>query len=838
MSQSSPISKTTINDLRQFRLQKAASITERIPGKKRIAVLPDSDDSGTETAADNVAKKTKIELTILDKEQRFAAAAKISPQYDTMDIQDSLVRNNWDVSKSVSYLKEHAKPKALGAVKLGPSNSHSSSSTATSGGSSTTNGSSRGHRPPKSRRHSRSSDDDDEDSRDGYKKQQNALVYDSDESDTESKNKMTKQRQAVLDFFNKAGSSELLTVKTCSDRKVAAILEVRPFTSWGDLRRKVQSHKVLNGELLNYCQELINKQNNVAELLSKCKKLVKKLEAAVEAGAGITEQPKLLNKDFKLADYQIIGLNWLTVMHNQKMNGILADEMGLGKTIQVIAFLAYLKENNLQRGAHLVVVPSSTLDNWETEIHKWCPSLVVEKYYGNQDDRRRMRIRYAKEGFKGFDILLTTYHLVSSTPEEKKMFRVCKLHYVVFDEAHMLKNMTTARYANLITINAEMRILLTGTPLQNNLLELMSLLCFVMPSFFAKKIDDIKTLFVKKVKKETEDASQFNDNQVDRAKRIMKPFVLRRLKKDVLKCLPKKHDYIHKVPMTATQKEHYKELVEYYTNQRGEITSSEIAGVSIMMDMRKAANHPLLMRHYFSDERLRFFSKQLALTASYKKQNEQYIFEELAVLSDFQVWQICDKHGLDDVTIPNSLILDSGKFNHLDKLLPKLKEENHRVLIFSQFTMVLDIVERYLEIRGHEYLRLDGSTAVEERQDMIDDFNKDSQIFVFLLSTKAGGVGINLTAADTAIIHDIDFNPYNDKQAEDRCHRMGQTRDVSVYRLISEGTIEEGMLVVAQEKLKLEQDINAEGENDVQEQKCMVRLLQMALGLNDSEKET
>lgn len=836
MSQSS-VSKTTLNDLRQFRIQKAndASKSERIPGKKRIAVLPDSDESGNEGAAvlSNAAKKTKMELTTQDKEQRFAAAAKISPQYDTMDIQDSLVRNDWDVSKSVAYLKDNARP----LVQAAHNRSNSSSSIfATAASTISTSGNTRPiQRQPKSRRQSYSDDDDDDDSRDGYKKQQNPLVYDSDESDTESNNKITKQRQAVLDFFNNAGSSELLTVKTCSERKIAAVLELRPFTSWGDLRRKVQSHKALNGEILNYCQELINKQNNVAELLSKCKKLVKKLEAAVEAGAGITEQPQLLNKDFKLADYQIIGLNWLTVMHNQKMNGILADEMGLGKTIQVIAFLAYLKENNLQKGAHLIVVPSSTLDNWETEIHKWCPSLVVEKYYGNQDERRRMRIRYAKEGFKGFDVLLTTYHLVSSTPEERKMFRVCKLHYVVFDEAHMLKNMTTARYGNLITINAEMRILLTGTPLQNNLLELMSLLCFVMPSFFAKKIDDIKTLFVKKVKKENEDASQFNDSQVDRAKRIMKPFVLRRLKKDVLKCLPKKTDYIHKVPMSTVQKEYYKDLVEYYTNQRGEILGTpEVAGISIMMEMRKAANHPLLMRHYFSDERLRFFSKQLALTSSYKKQNEQYIFEELAVLSDFQVWQICDKHGLDDVTIPDSLILDSGKFKHMDKLLPKLKEENHRVLIFSQFVMILDIIERYLDIRGHKYVRLDGSTAVEERQDMIDDFNKDDELFIFLLSTKAGGVGINLTAADTAIIHDIDFNPYNDKQAEDRCHRMGQTRDVSVYRFISEGTIEEGMLMVAQEKLKLEQDINSEGDDDVQEQKCMVRLLQMALGFNET----
>lgn len=181
--------------------------------------------------------------------------------------------------------------------------------------------------------------------------------------------------------------------------------------------------------------------------------------------------------------------------------------------------------------------------------------------------------------------------------------------------------------------------------------------------------------------------------------------------------------------------------------------------------------------------------------------------------------------------------MESGKFQHLDLLLPKLKKEGHRVLIFSQFTMMLDVVERYLRIRKHGFLRLDGSTAVEERQDMINDFNTDSDIFIFLLSTKAGGVGINLTAADTCIIHDIDFNPYNDKQAEDRCHRMGQTRPVTIYRLITEDTIEDGMLMVAEEKLKLEQDITANEKGEVQETKCVVRLLTMALGLDKDEEE-
>lgn len=192
---------------------------------------------------------------------------------------------------------------------------------------------------------------------------------------------------------------------------------------------------------------------------------------------------------------------------------------------------------------------------------------------------------------------------------------------------------------------------------------------------------------------------------------------------------------------------------------------------------------------------------------------------------------------MNDIKIPDKLICDSGKLQHLDKLLPELKSKGHRVLLFSQFTMMLDILEKYLEIRNYGYCRLDGNTAVDERQDLINYFNTDSEVFVFLLSTRAGGVGINLTAADTCILHDIDFNPYNDKQAEDRCHRMGQTKPVSIYRLISESSIEEGMLLVAEEKLKLEQDITSNEKDEVQETKCVVRLLTMALGLDKNEEE-
>lgn len=309
----------------------------------------------------------------------------------------------------MKHLKEKCTPKKGSAQSAGAAVSSTAGSAAATkpaaaaaAVTTATNGSSKNH----SSKSKRSTNYDSDDSADeAYAKGQ---VYDSEDSDAEDSREMTGQRKKVFDFMNTASLVELQTVKTLSEKKASMILELRPFKDWADLRKKLESNKALSAELLNNAQELINKQNNVANILTKCNKLVQRLEAAIEAGAGIVEQPNILNDKYKLADYQLIGLNWLTVMNKQQMNGILADEMGLGKTIQVIAFLAYLKEHNQSKAAHLIVVPSSTLDNWAAEIARWCPSMIVEKYHGSQEERRRMRIRYAKEGFSGFDVLLTT----------------------------------------------------------------------------------------------------------------------------------------------------------------------------------------------------------------------------------------------------------------------------------------------------------------------------------------------------------------------------------------------------------------------------------------------
>lgn len=766
-------------------------------------------------------------LTVKQKEDALNYCLKKVPGVDSMDVQDALLKSDWDKEIAVEILK---KLPAKGNKRTYYQHRASDNNPNTY------------HVAKKPRRNQ--DDENEETGSDEEHEFSKQAVFDSDsENDGTYAPEMNLQRKEVFEFFNNANVGELTCVKACSLKKAEIIVENRPYRNWEELVAKCKE-KPLQTDLLNNCQEFIDKRNNLKKLIKKCKAIVLKLEKAVEEGAGISEQPFSLNEEYKLSDYQLVGLNWLAVLHQNGTNGILADEMGLGKTIQIIAFLAYLKETHQQLATHVVCVPSSTLDNWAKEFSKWCPSLNVAKYYGSQEERRIMRFKWAKEGFDDTDVILTTYHVIGSSNEDKKMFRVSSFHYVIFDEAHMLKNMMTQRYTTLLRINAQRRVLLTGTPLQNSLLELMSLLCFVMPKLFANKTEDIKALFSKKAPKLEDGSEQTNDfeqSQIERAKNIMKPFILRRLKKDVLTFLPKKTEVIEKVKLLPDQQHKYQLLIDEYKNIDPTNESYMGRGNSIMMDMRKLANHPLLLRYYFTDERLHEISKVLARDKVYKNNNPKEIFEDIAPLSDLKIHQLADKYPsiTNLVKIPDNIILNSGKFKYFDTLLPNLKAEGHRVLIFSQFVMMLDIIEKYLMIRGMKYVRLDGSTAVTERQDLIEEYTSNPEIFIFLLSTKAGGLGINLTSADRAIISDLDFNPWNDKQAEDRCHRIGQQKEVVIYKLIAEGTIEEGMYVIAKEKLALEREVTSSNHemDSAEEHKCLVRLMKMALGFNEQAAE-
>eukprot|EP00063_Salmo_salar_P053147 XP_014027982.1 PREDICTED: SWI/SNF-related matrix-associated actin-dependent regulator of chromatin subfamily A containing DEAD/H box 1 isoform X2 [Salmo salar] len=499
--------------------------------------------------------------------------------------------------------------------------------------------------------------------------------------------------------------------------------------------------------------------------------------------------------------------------------------LGLGKTIQAIAFLARLYQDGI-KGPHLITVPASTLDNWVRELKLWCPRLKVLVYYGSVEDRQYLR-RDILNNQVDFNVIVSTYNLAIGNDNDRSLFRKLRLKYAVFDEGHMLKNMKSLRYRHLMAINAEHRLLLTGTPLQNNLLELMSLLNFIMPSMFSSSTTQIAKMFSMK---SYEEQSSFERDRISQAKLIMKPFILRRVKSEVLKLLPAKEEKLLFCPMSEKQKQLYQTMVDKFKKSAiGE--KRELCNV--MMQLRKMANHPLLHRQYYTTERLEAMSLLMLKEPTHFDADPVLIQEDMAVMSDFELHRLCQLYSsLDKYQLDKDLLLDSGKFHLLQTLLATLKTKGDRVVLFSQFTMMLDIVEVLLKHLGHRYIRLDGSTPIADRIVLIDDYNTDPEIFVFLLSTRAGGLGINLTSANVVIMHDIDYNPYNDKQAEDRCHRLGQTRTVQVMKLIQEDTIEGCMLQLGQKKLKLEQDMTAAEEGDegtIPED--MASLLKASLGL-------
>ncbi|KAK3583927.1 hypothetical protein CHS0354_033713 [Potamilus streckersoni] len=646
--------------------------------------------------------------------------------------------------------------------------------------------------------------------------------YDSEDS-LEECDGMQSERDVILSFFEESTQEELATMPGCSKKKAELIISLRPFKSWETLVNKFTTTKGLTYEVISGCRELIKIRVVVIRLMQKCEKISEQMEMQVahlrekssidiSDDDQITRQPAILNKEQHLKPFQIVGLNWLKIMHSQELNGILADEMGLGKTVQAIAFLAHLLEEG-EEGPHVIIVPSSTIDNWLREMRTWCTSMKVVVYYGSQEDRRSTR-QYIMYNDSDFNVLLTTYNMATGSVEDRSLFKKFEFHYAIFDEGHMLKNMSSLRFQNLMRINAQRRLLLTGTPLQNNLVELMSLLCFVMPDMFIGKTEHLKRIFTAITRSGGDDSkrSKYESERIAHAKRIMRPFVLRRLKSEVMSQMPKKTEIVERCWMSPSQQELYDSLVQKYKKRLQENEAEIVSGgAALLMQLRKAANHPLLHRSHFTDRKIKTLSKLLAEESSHKDRGAlpHLIAEDMSVLSDFEINSICKhyKAALGEFQLDDSLIGESGKFSMLEGMLQTMKEQGDRVLLFSQFTSMLDIVEVFMKQQNHKYLRLDGQTAVPERLKLIDQYNTDHSIFVFLLSTKAGGLGINLTSANVVILHDIDFNPYNDKQAEDRSHRVGQTREVRIIRLISRDTVEEAMLQCANEKLKLEKDL-------------------------------
>ncbi|KAK7739248.1 swr1 complex component [Diatrype stigma] len=722
-----------------------------------------------------------------------------------------------------------------------------------------------------------------------------------------------------------------------------------------------------------------------------------------------TEVPFLLRGS--LREYQHYGLDWLAGLYKNKTNGILADEMGLGKTIQTIALLAHLACQHEVWGPHLVIVPTSVMLNWEMEFKKWCPGFKVLSYYGSIEERKRKR-----QGWKTNDmwnVCITSYQIVL---QDQQVFKRRQWHCMILDEAHNIKNFKSKRWQTLLTFNTQARLLLTGTPLQNNLTELWSLLFFLMPSEngvggFAD-LAEFQDWFHKPESQILESGREQMDEEaraiIAKLHKVLRPYLLRRLKADVEKQMPAKHEHVEFCRLSRRQRELYDGFLARADTRDALASGNYISVINCLMQLRKVCNHPdlfverpimtsfrqsrsivaeyepteslvrgkllvedpmMIVSKSFLNlvpteheslsktecerisqlsshrtlldlretQRIRAQAASTNLDPSTVESNITYLesaarwgrFEELQhcvylnalrrqqrpiygkrltnfltlginerphkpkpkvprqVMSWFEedspvlrsmvltldqraasmkstiskfacITPVVVTRDMDrlvlgakgveaftdadlklsapvryapfmpkephldpwhesrmrlSIQFPDRRLLqyDCGKLQALDRLLRKLQSGGHRALIFTQMTKVLDILEQFLNIHGHKYLRLDGATKVEQRQILTDRFNHDTRILCFILSTRSGGLGINLTGADTVIFYDQDWNPAMDKQCQDRCHRIGQTRDVHIYRLVSEHTIEANILRKASQKQMLDDVVIQEG---------------------------
>lgn len=660
--------------------------------------------------------------------------------------------------------------------------------------------------------------------------------------------------------------------------------------------------------------------------------------------AGPAELPFILKG--RLRQYQLSGLDWLTTLYKNRLNGILADEMGLGKTIQTIALLSWLACEKGIWGPHLVVAPTSVLVNWEAEFKRWAPAMRVLTYFGKPEERKQKRKGWNKAS--AFHVCLTTYTLAT---QESSLFRRKRWRYLILDEAHLIKNWRSQRWQSLLDLRAARRLLLTGTPLQNRLDELWALLHFLMPSIFASQ-EAFKRWFSQPLAGVADGGGAIDARAAKRLHAALRPFLLRRVKQEVERELPQKHEHLIRCRLARRQRRLYEEHVRSDETQRKLLGANPLGPLHVLMELRKICNHPDLLSPRTASSpfatvrtplkfrlpaplstrlviskvplscRLRsttmrklsaaqvatpeevedFLAKQrckrepavgtfaaglhpnkatwklarrLANEAEYEKcwRMQRYAHDlqtsiETPCSVDLPPYGAChiasqrapeeivelprqkfhrmkewlrkfcivqpralapipslispmdretvvppeppkelkrmswlseDLRPLDVtrwIVLPDTSTLqqDSGKLQALDPLLRQLKASGSRAVIFTQMSKVLDILESFLNKHGHRYVRLDGNTNPERRQKMVERFNNNSQLLCCLASTRTGGVGVNLTGANTVIFFDSDWNPAQDAQAQDRTHRIGQTRDVHVYRLVSEGTVEANVL--------------------------------------------
>ncbi|ODN80668.1 hypothetical protein L202_02845 [Cryptococcus amylolentus CBS 6039] len=692
-------------------------------------------------------------------------------------------------------------------------------------------------------------------------------------------------QEAALRAFNNDTADSIAGTIACRPEQATSIIKHRPYNDVDEVREKLGKARGVSFKLFEQYSEIMEGFVQIDSCLNRCDAIAQEVARTLAVWRGASDkqdgsvvgtpkadslndvkvdvakvsellknetdmkkkkilkqyiqtQPALLSPGTVLKDYQLLGVNWLNLLYSKKIGCILADEMGLGKTIQVIAFIAALNERGIA-GPHLILVPASTLENWTREFKRFAPSIDVQTYYGSQSERASLRNELKQQYRAGeLEVVLASYTQMSSADDLSFFRRKIEFETCIYDEGHKLKSCTTKAYTDLLSIKPKWRLLLTGTPLQNNLQELVSLLMFIHKETFNDAEPYLRAIF-----KSQGHASLLSHTRTTRARTMLTPFVLRRRKATVLS-LPPKIETVERCEMTAAQSKLYKETMRKSKKVLGEMSEEALEGAAedvdeagnkkpaakkgakpkkasglttsgsnILMDLRKAASHPLLFRRLYDDARIKKLAKECLNTPSYCDSNLDYVIEDLEYMSDFEISNFCsssEEAELRKYALDPKVFLEGGKITALVDIINRCKSDGKRILLFSQFVMILDILEKALDYLGIRFTRLDGQTKTDERQGLVDEFNEDTEITLFLLSTKAGGVGINLTAASVVVIYDQDFNPHNDRQAADRAYRIGQEREVEVIKLVSKGSIDEDMLDIGLAKLQLDDMVGGE----------------------------
>jgi len=716
-----------------------------------------------------------------------------------------------------------------------------------------------------------SEDEPEAESTDGEPEDDDRDAYSQPDSPTQSDDAMDQLEVRVLQYLNTCTVDDLVAMLGGKAKdKAKALIAHRPFSSSRDVINVTQPGKGRKNKTVNIGEDIyedttkyvealqaidiivsrcdnegarirsttdrwnVNSSGKVATELDERPATPSSMDSRPLAPLPISREPKFMRGHCTMKPYQLYGLNWLWQLYQLKFGCILADDMGLGKTCQVVSFLAHLvgsydeSSGRDQPWPNLVVVPPSTLDNWQAEFKRFAPGLKVTTYAGKMTERDAIFGKIQRNPNK-HHVVLTSYSQLNG-PEDIDAMRKIAPNAAVFDEGHKMKNSNTNVYRNLMRIRSNWRLILTGTPVQNNLMEMINLLNFIQPQLFGEFLDQLGALFTQKVTlQDVSNGALLFSDRVRRARSILEPFMLQRRKEQVLSSLPKKTSRVVYCDMDPSQRPIYTAYERQFKRGKGGSAPRQSqAGISGLADdqnnvwvqLRKSAIHAQLFRRFFDDKKIEKMATTLMKyvpQAELRQPHLKHLINELKDCSDLELHSWCkDYKCIEDLDVPDGSWLQSGKVQELLKLVREFEQNGDRVLVFSRFAKVINILRECFASAGIDYLTLEGQTRVQDRQALINEFNENSSIPVFLLTTGAGGTGINLTAANKVVIFDQSDNPQDDVQAENRAHRLGQTREVEIIRLITKDTIEELVYKACQKKLELAQRVTG-GEQELAE---------------------